>query len=158
MSKDISEYYRSSNGLRLELIGSNVLAGTWILSSVLRAYDHGKIMQITYFDIKKGRNSFDLSLLIEFGGLVLNLITAYVLYLRGERKNIERHREIMSALKLYEEELLPIKRGAKFVVIDKRARLSKMMVNNKEISKKTVDIESFKQLGLDKDDDKLMFK
>ncbi|QRF74648.1 hypothetical protein Thermo_00133 [Thermoplasmatales archaeon] len=153
-----------TNELKLELIGSNIMAGTWIISAVLRSFDHGKIADVKTFSVKKGRNSFDLSLLVSVGVTAVRTAVDIALHLRGEGHNRERDEEQLLRLKTeminQKEELLALRRAIRFIEFDKYARLDKFIVNGIELSREAIDPESFRQLGLDEDeeDDKKYLK
>lgn len=152
MGEDLPIPNYDTDELRLELIGSNIMAGTWIMSAVLRSFDHGNIEDVKTFSIKKGRNSFDLSFWISVGVAAVGVAVAVALYLRGERHNRERQQELLARMDRFEEVLLPIVRAARFAELDKKARIDKLIVNGIELSRETIDPESFRQLGLDKEE------
>lgn len=153
MGEDLKVKNYDTNELKLELIGSNIMAGTWIISAVLRSFDHGKIEDVKTFSVKKGRNSFDLSFLVAVGGTVVSVAVELALHLRGEKHNRERHQELLARMERYEEELLALRRAIRFIVFDKYARLEKFIVNGIELSRGTIDPESLRQLGLDEDEE-----
>jgi hypothetical protein len=140
------------------LIGSNVLAGTWIISAFLRNFDKGYIKAFGPLNIEKSKNSVDISLMLGVGIPTLSIIIELVLYLRGERNDQERHEELMSNINKLREELVPFLRATKFILNDKKARAKKLFVNDKEISKESIDRKAFEELKFDKDEDRKYLK
>ena len=142
----------SQGDLELEVVSSNVLAGTWVMSAVLSGFDHGKIGEIKLLSMKKGKSSFDLSMVISVGEFIYAVATHLMRSLKNEaRKKDNRigYDDLKSEIVKNREAILPIIRALKYMVADNKARISEMRVNDVRLTKETINHDLYKQLKLD---------
>ena len=136
--------------VRLQIIGANVEAATYIMAAIFNSLDKDDIRDIEFEQSKKGENSIDVTLVLHYSSEVWPYISPIIFYLLGRRDSNSLRRKLRDLEKLPEakRKIEPIKRGISYVFKKERTTIKEITINGIKISKETVKEEIFKDVWI----------